>query len=78
MVEALRKARGSFVALGLESVSFLAQFDQGGQGGFALGGFFAFALTAREFDAIVVDGAFKNAVVIGPRGGYHIILRRVG
>jgi hypothetical protein len=64
--------------LRFESVSFLAQFDEGGQGGFAFGGFFAFALTAREFDAIMMDGAFKKAVVIRPSGGDDIILRRLG
>lgn len=66
------------MALRFESVSFLAQFDQGGQGGFALGGFFAFALTAGEFDAIVMDSAFKEPVVIRPRGGCDIILGCLG
>ena len=64
--------------LGFERVSFLAQFHQRSEGGFALGGLFAFALTAREFDAIVMDSAFKKAVVIRPRGGYNIILGRLG
>jgi len=64
--------------LRFESVSFLAQFDEGGESGFALGGFFAFALPAGEFDAVVMDGAFKEAVMIGPRGGYDIVLGRLG
>jgi hypothetical protein len=66
------------MALGFESVSFLAQLEEGSESGFALGGFFAFALTARKFDAIVMDGAFKKAVVIWPRSGCDIILGRLG
>jgi hypothetical protein len=66
------------MALRFESVPFLAQSDQGGKGGFAFGGFFAFALTARKFDAIVMDGAFKETVVVGPSGGGDVILGRLG
>ena len=43
------------MALGLESVWFLAQLDEGSESGFALGDFFALALTARKFDAIVMN-----------------------
>jgi hypothetical protein len=64
--------------LRFESLSFLAQFDQGGEGGFAFRGFLAFALAAGEFNAVVMDGTFKEAVVIGSRGGYDIILGRLG
>jgi len=64
--------------LRFESVSFLAQFDEGGESGFALGGFFAFALPAGQFDAVVMDRAFKEAVMIRPRGGYDIVLGRLG
>src|SRR5260370_27391298 len=72
------RGSGSFVELGVESVSFLAQFDKGGEGGFAFGGFFTFALTAREFDAIMMDGAFKEAVVVGTSGRNDMILGRLG
>ena len=61
------------MSLGFEGVSFLAQFEESGESGFAFGGFFAFALTASEFDAIVLDGAFKEAVVIGPSSGDDVI-----
>lgn len=66
------------MALRFESVSFLAQFDERGEGGFAFSGFFAFALAACEFDAIVMDGAFKDAVVIGAGGSDDVILGRLG
>jgi hypothetical protein len=61
------------VSLGFEGVSFLAQFEERGESGFAFGSFFAFALTASEFDAIVLDGAFKEAVVIGPSSSDDVI-----
>jgi hypothetical protein len=64
--------------LGFEGISFLAHFDQGGQGGFTFGGFLAFALTAGEFNAIVMDGAFEESVVVRAGGGDDVILGRVG
>jgi hypothetical protein len=64
--------------LGFEGVSFLAQFEESGEGGFAFGGFFAFALTPGEFDAIMVDGAFEEAVVVGTGGGDDMVLGRLG
>lgn len=67
----------SLVALRFEGVSFLAQFDQSGEGGFAFRGFFAFALTAREFDAVVLDGAFEEAIMIGSGRGDDVILWRL-
>lgn len=66
------------MALGFESVSFLAQLDERGKSRFAFGGFLAFALTAGEFDAIVMDSALKEPIVVRPRGGYDIILGRLG
>src|SRR5258707_304098 len=66
------------MALGLESVWFLAQLDEGSESGFALGDFFAVARTARKFDAIVMDGAFKKAGVSMRRGGDDSIVRRRG
>ncbi len=62
------------MALRFESVSFLAQFDEGGEGSFTFSGFLAFALTAGEFDAIMMDGAFKETVVIGAGGSDDVIL----
>jgi hypothetical protein len=64
--------------LGFESVSFLSQLDERCQGGFAFGGFLAFTLTAGEFNAIVMDGAFKEPVVVGASGGDDVILGGVG
>ena len=61
-----------------ESVSFLAEFDEGCEGSFTFSGFFAFAMAAGEFDAIMMHGAFKKAVVIGAGGGDDVILGRVG
>jgi hypothetical protein len=65
-------------ALGFERVSFLAQFDKGGEGGFAFGGFFALTLTTSEFDAIVLDGAFEEAVVVRASSSDNVILGRLG
>jgi hypothetical protein len=66
------------VVLRYESVSFLAQFDEGCEGSFAFSGFLTFAMAAGEFDAIVMDGAFKEAVVIGASGGDNVVLGRLG
>jgi hypothetical protein len=66
------------VALGFESVPFLAHFNEGGEGGLAFRGFFAFALTTGEFDTVMVDGAFEEAVVIGTGGRDDVILGRLG
>lgn len=65
------------MSLRLESVSFLAQFDEGCEGGFAFSGFFAFSVTAGEFDTVVVDGAFEKTIVIGTGSGDNVILRRL-
>jgi hypothetical protein len=64
--------------LRFEGFSFLAQFDQGSKRGFAFSGFFAFPLTASEFDAVMLDGAFEEAIVIGATSGDDMILRRLG
>ncbi len=53
------------------------QFFQRRQSRIALGGFFAFAAAAREFDAVVLHNAFKYAVVVRPGGGNGLIFRRV-
>jgi hypothetical protein len=64
--------------LGFERVSFLAQFDERGEGGFAFGGFFALTVTASEFYSIVMNGALEEAVVIGASSGDDVILGRLG
>ena len=66
------------MSLRLEGISFLAQFDEGCEGGFAFSGFFAFALAASELDAIMVDGAFKNAIMVRTGCGDDVILGRLG
>lgn len=55
----------------------MAQFDERCDGSFAFGRFFAFALAASQFDAIVMDGAFKKAIVVGAGRGDDVILRRL-
>ena len=67
----------SLVALRFESVSLLAQFDEGGKGGFTFGSFFAFALATSEFDAVVLDCAFEETIVIGAGSGDDVILWRL-
>jgi hypothetical protein len=64
--------------LRFERVSFLAKFDERGEGGLAFCGFFAFTLTASQFDAVVLDGAFEEAVVIRARSGDDMILGSLG
>src|ERR1043166_8265202 len=53
----------------------LAQFFKRRQRRFAFGGFFALAGAARQFDAAMVDGAFKEAVVVRPAAGNDMVLR---
>lgn len=65
------------MALRFEGVFFLAQPDQGSKGGFAFCGFFALALAAGQFDAVMMDGAFKDTVVVGAGCGDDVILRRL-
>jgi hypothetical protein len=66
------------VVLWFKSVSFLPQFDEGREGGFTFSGFLTLAMAAGEFDAIMMHGAFKKAVVIGAGGSDDVILGRVG
>ena len=54
-----------------------AEFDESCEGGFALGGLFAFTAASRQFDAGMMDGAFKDSVVVGSRGGYDMIAGRL-
>jgi hypothetical protein len=51
---------------------------EGGAGGFAFGVFFALAAAAGEFAAFVMDGAFKDAVVVRTAGGNHLVTRGLG
>ena len=66
------------MGLRFERVSFLAQFDEGRECGLAFGSLLTFTVTASEFDAVVLDGAFKEAVMIGASSGDDMILRRLG
>ena len=62
----------------LVASAFFAQLCQRRQGGFALGGFLAFALAARQFRSAVMHGALENPVVVRAGGGNDLILRRLG
>lgn len=51
---------------------------EGGAGGFAFGVFFALPAAAGEFPALVMDGAFEDAVVVRAAGGNHLVARGLG
>jgi hypothetical protein len=58
--------------------SLPAQFFQRGDGGFALGGFFAFATATAQFSAAVRHHALEFPVVVGTADGDEFVLRRFG
>ncbi len=50
---------------------------QSSASGFTFGGLFALALTASQFDACVLHGAFEQAIVVGAGGRQDAILGRL-
>src|SRR6266567_6514588 len=59
-------------------VFLFTQPGQRCQGGFAFGGFFAFAMTTGQFDTLVKHRTFKHAVVIGAGSRNDAVLGRLG
>jgi hypothetical protein len=51
-----------------------AEFLQRAPGGFAFGGFFGLPTAPGQLCAVVADGAFKMAVMIGAAGGNKLVL----
>jgi hypothetical protein len=54
------------------------QFRERSKSGFALSGFFAFALATGQLGAAVMNSTFKDTVVVWPGAGDHLIPGRLG